>query len=92
MKNYFELKDNLYDFIEERLHESYSNLNKKKEYKEIQNKYIDFLQKIEKELSNNVELVEDFTSSEADLYTMQLQEAYKTGLKDSIYILIDKEL
>ena len=40
MKNNTNFENNVYDFIEERINESYTILNKNKEYKQIQDKYI----------------------------------------------------
>lgn len=91
MKNNTNFSNNVYDFIEERINESYTILNKNKEYKQIQDKYIKSLTDIRSNLSNNVEMLEEHASNEADLYTMQLQEAYKIGFKDSIRILTDKD-
>ena len=88
-----ELKENICDFIQERLHESYSRLNKNIEYKAMYEKHINVLEELEKELSNNVELselLESFCTAEIDLHALELEDAYKIGFLDSISILTDK--
>ena len=88
-----ELKENICDFIGERLHESYSRLNKKFEYKAMYEKHINVLEDLERKLSSNMELsklLEDFCTAEIDLHALELEDAYKIGFLDSICILSDK--
>lgn len=87
------LKDNICDFIEERLHESYSRLNKNIEYKSVYEKHINVLEDLESKLSNNTELLDlldNFCTAEIDLHALELEDAYKIGFLDSISILTDK--
>lgn len=92
MKDNTTFKNNVYDFIDERLNESWTKLNKDKEYKEKQYKYRKSLEELEEKLSDNIILVEDHTENEVELYTMQLHEAYKTGFRDSVQILMEADL
>ena len=82
------LIENLQDFIEERIQESYSKVSNKKDYKEQYQKF--------KELETNfIENLQDKTMIEnyynfrdirMDLDTRELQEAYLIGFKDSVII------
>ncbi len=83
MKNSTNLKENLQDFIEERLNESYTNIAHTKEYKEISSKHFEAFKKLKDELKNNTAVLEKYEEAEADLYYMQLKQAYLTGVKDS---------
>ena len=88
-----ELKENICDFIQERLHESYARLNKDIEYKAMYENHIKILEDLEKKLSNNVELsnlLDSFCTAEIDLHALELEDAYKIGFLDSISILTDK--
>ncbi len=82
MKDNTNLKENLQDFIEERLQESYENLVHTKEYKEILNKNTKLMESIT-DMTNDNELIEKYKKTEYDLYTIQLQQAYLIGFKDS---------
>lgn len=83
MKNNSNLKENLQDFIEERLNESYTNLSHTKEYKEISKKHFETFKNLKDELKNNTDILEKYEEAEANLYYMQLKQAYLTGFKDS---------
>ncbi len=91
MKNNTNLKENLQDFIEERLQESYENLVHTKEYKEILNKNTKLMESITDKANDN-ELIERYKKTEYDLYTVQLQQAYLTGFRDSNIILYNQNL
>lgn len=82
MKNNSNLKENLQDFIEERLNESYTNIVHTKEYKEISNKNANLMESITDKAKDN-NLIEEYKKTEYDMYEMQLQQAYLTGFKDS---------
>lgn len=83
MKNNSNLKENLQDFIEERLNESYTNLLHTKEYKKISNKHLEAFKNLKNEIENNTDILEKYEEAEANLYYMQLKQAYLTGFKDS---------
>ncbi len=83
MKNNSNLKENLQDFIEERLNESYTNILHTQEYKEMSNKYLETLKNLKEALNQNTEILQKYEEAEADLYYMQLKQAYLTGFKDS---------
>lgn len=87
MKNNTNLKENLQYFIEERLNESYTKLVHTKEYKEISNNHSEMFELLKNELKNNTKLLEKYEELEANLYYMQLKQAYLTGFKDSNIIL-----
>lgn len=86
MKNNSNLKENLQDFIDERLNESYTNIAQTKEYKEISNKNTNIMEQIKSKAKSN-ELIEAYKKTEYDMYDMQLKQAYLTGFKDSNIIL-----
>lgn len=86
MKNNSNLKENLQDFIDERLNESYSNIAQTKEYKELSNKNTNLMEQISNKTKSN-ELIEAYKKTEYDMYDMQLKQAYLTGFKDSNIIL-----
>ena len=56
MKNNTNLKENLQDFIEERLNESYTNLLHTKEYNKISNNYFELFDILKSKLKNNTNL------------------------------------
>jgi len=82
MKN--ELKENIENFIEERISTNYKKLIKNNEYKTIEKKYNDSFKKIESKLTKENDMLEDYKSNEYDLYDIQLIEAYKRGFIDSL--------
>ena len=86
MENKTNLKENLQDFIDERLNESYTNIVHTKEYKEISTKNANIMEQIINKTKNN-ELVEEYKKTEYDMYDMQLRQAYLTGFYDSNLIL-----
>lgn len=85
MENKTNLKENLQDFIEERLNESYTNIVHTKEYKEISNKNTKLIENITDKAKDN-KLIEEYKKTEYDMYEMQLQQAYLTGFRDSTMI------
>ncbi len=91
MKNSTNLKENLQDFIEERLNESYTNIAYTKEYKAISNKNANIMEKITDKIKDN-KLIEEYKKTEYDMYEMQLQQAYLTGIRDSNIILYNQNL
>ncbi len=82
MKNSTNLNEDLQDFIEERLNESYTNLIHSKEYKEISSKNTSLIESIA-DKTKDTDLIEEYKKTEYDMYEMQLQQAYLTGFKDS---------
>lgn len=78
--------ENLQNFIEERLNDSYTNIAQTKEYKETSMKNIALIEIIRDKTKNN-QLVEEYTKTLYDMYQLQLQQAYLTGFKDSNIIL-----
>lgn len=84
------LKENINDFIEERINESYTNLNKQGKYKKIKDSYYNAFENIINKLKDE-ELWEEYEKQEIDMYDMQIQEAYKTGFTDCIAVLSTKE-
>lgn len=87
MKNNEKLKNDLSDFIDERLNEAYSLIYIKKDYKEKHKDCIEyeknFTDKLSKELLENYYKLRDM---QMNLDTMELQQAYKIGVKDIIAI------
>ena len=69
------LKENLQDFITERLNQSYAQIVGNKSYSKI--------------ADQNFKL---FTETQFDMYTMQLEEAYKIGFRDSAKVFLNKNL
>lgn len=88
MKNSTNLQENLQDFIEERMQESYSIVTNKKNYQEQFNKYKllekEFINKLKDE--NMIENYHDFRNIRMDLNAQELQEAYLLGFRDSTII------
>lgn len=85
------LLNDIRDFVEERLNESYTRIVQSKDYKKIANEYSKLMTQIEKIVSN-VELTDRYKKVELDMYEMQLEQAYKTGFLDSIIIVLSKEI
>lgn len=85
MRSNTKLKENLQDFIEERLNESKSMVVKNKDYKKIEDKKITLLNTIKEKLQDE-KLIEEYRNIEFDVYQIQLQQAYLTGLIDSTII------
>lgn len=85
MENKTNLKENLQDFIEERLNESYTNIAHTKEYKEVSNRNTKLIENITDKAKDN-KLIEEYKKTEYDMYEMQLQQAYLTGFRDSTMI------
>ena len=90
MGNYT-LKTDADIFVERRLQESYTKVNNNKDYREICKKYFKLFEKIQEELSNKQDLWEQYETKEAEIYEMQLKEAYKTGFKDCMEIFRPKK-
>lgn len=86
-----ELQATINDFIDERLEESRSKISDTKEYQEILTNSYNLFDKIEA-IVNNTTLTDDYKSTESELSSMQLQEAYKIGFKDSITIFLCNEI
>ena len=66
MENKTNLKENLQDFIEERLNESYTNIVHTKEYKEISNKNTKLIESITDKAKDN-KLIEQYKKTEYDM-------------------------
>lgn len=90
MGNYT-LKTDADIFVEKRLQESYTKVNNNKDYREICKEYFKLFETIQKELSNKQDLWEQYETKEAEIYEMQLKQAYKTGFKDCMEIFIPKK-
>lgn len=88
MKNNTNLKENLQDFIEERIQESYSKVSNKKDYKEQYQRFKkleeSFIEKLQDKTM--IENYYNFRDIRMDLDNRELQEAYLIGFKDSILI------
>ena len=72
-------------FVSERLEENYSRLKNNNEYRKILSKYADLFEEIEQRV-NNEKITNAYKELEANLHTIQLEEAYKLGFKDSLKI------
>lgn len=93
MKNSM-LKTSIKEFIEERLTESYLRISKDKRYHKEKSEFLqeeaDFNVKLkEKNLLNEYERIKNKKYS---LDTFELEDAYKTGFKDSTNIYMNKDL
>ena len=88
MKNNTNLKENLQDFIEERIQESYSKVSNKKDYKEQYQRFKkleeSFIEKLQDKTM--IENYYNFRDIRMDLDNRELKEAYLIGFKDSILI------
>ncbi len=85
------LLDNINEFIEERLNESYTKTIHTKEYKETRDKCYAIFSNI-KNIINNKKLMSYYEEILIDMCTMQLEQAYKTGFKDSLILFSDKKI
>lgn len=85
------LQSNTDNFVEERLQSSYEEVTGKKEYKRIFKQYFMLFKKLQDELTNKEDLLEQYETTEAEVYEMQLKQAYKTGFKDCMEIFINKK-
>ena len=88
MKNNTNLKENLQDFIEERIQESYSKVSNKKDYKEQYQRFKELEESFIEKLQDKtmIENYYNFRDIRMDLDNRELQEAYLIGFKDSILI------
>lgn len=83
------LLEDVEEFIEERLNQSYSDLKNNSEYVKLEKDYDDIFKK----LTENIEekkIVEEYEKIKIDMYEMQLKQAYRSGFKDSIYLIFNK--
>ena len=83
------LLEDVEDFIEERLNQSYSDLKNNKEYVKLEIDYDDIFKK----LTENIEekkIVEAYEKIKIDMYEMQLKQAYRSGFKDRIYLIFNE--
>ena len=85
------LKENVQDFITERLNQSYTRIVENKSYYKIANQNSILFAEIENTIENT-DITEKYKETEFDMYTMQLEEAYKTGFRDSAKIFLNKIL
>lgn len=87
------LKSNIIDFIEQRLLESYMRVSQNKEYKEKKAEYVGQEEYFNSKLYENklLEDYEDIKGKKLYLDSLELEEAYKIGFKDSIKLLQEKE-
>lgn len=79
------------NFVEERLQASYKEVTRKKEYKRIFKQYFMLFKKLQDALANKEDLLEQYETQEAEVYEMQLKQAYKTGFKDCMEIFINRK-
>lgn len=86
MKKNDTLKENLYDFIEERLNQCYSDLRKNSEYKKLQEENNKIYDKIIEKVKDE-KLIEEYEKAKIHMQEMEINEAYKTGFKDSTILL-----
>lgn len=91
MKNNVKLETNVKDFLEERLQSSYEEVTSKREYKRVFKQYFMLFQKLQDGLADKEDLLEQYETKEAEVYEMQLKQAYKTGFKDCMEIFISKK-
>lgn len=91
MKNNVKLETNVNNFVEERLQSSYEEVTSKKEYKNIFKQYFMLFKRLQDVLTNRGDLLEQYETKEAEVYEMQLKQAYKTGFKDCMEIFINKK-
>ncbi len=92
MKNNETLQISINTFLEERLQESYQNVQQRHNYKEIEHQYYDVFQNVKNELIHKEELLEQYETLLAQMYEVQLKEAYCTGINDMRKIFFYKEL
>ena len=85
MLNKSRLFSNVNFFVSERLEENYNTLKNNIEYRKILSKYVDLFEEIEQRV-NNEKITNEYKEIEANLHTIQLEEAYKLGFKDSLII------
>ena len=83
------LLENVNDFIEERLIRSYNDLKTNKGYLKLEKNCEETLKKIATRLED-MKLIEDYENQKNDMYDIQLKQAYKTGFKDSIFMIFNK--
>lgn len=77
------------DFIEERLNQSYSDLKNNSEYVKLEKDYDAIFKKLTENIEEN-KIVEEYEKIKIDMYEMQLKQAYRSGFKDSIYLIFNK--
>lgn len=92
MRNKAKLQINVEEFIENRLQESYEKIQQRHDYQEIDNQYFQLFQKVKKELIYNQDLLEQYETLLAEMYEIQLKEAYCTGANDMAKLFLNKEL
>ena len=85
------LKENVQDFITERLNQSYTQIANNKSYSKIADEHCKLFAEIENTIQNT-DIIEQYKEAQYDMYTMQLEEAYKTGFKDSAKVFLNKSL
>lgn len=85
------LKEDVQDFITERLNQSYAQIARNKSYSKIADQHFKLFTEIENAISN-ADITEKYKEIQFDMYTMQLEEAYKTGFRDSAKVFLNKTL
>ena len=85
------LKENLQDFITERLNQSYAQIVGNKSYSKIADQNFKLFTEIENAIQNT-DITEKYKETQFDMYTMQLEEAYKIGFRDSAKVFLNKNL
>lgn len=88
MENNSNLKEDLKDFINERLNQNYKNLVSNKEYKKKEEECRDLVDKLNK--SFNIDLFELYRDKNNNIQYIELQQAYLAGFKDSNIIFNSK--
>ena len=83
------LLEDVEEFIEERLNQSYSDLKNNSEYVKLEEEYDAIFKKLTENIEEN-KIVEEYEKIKIDMYEMQLKQAYRSGFKDSIYLIFNK--
>lgn len=92
MRNKAKLQVIIEEFIENRLQESYQKIQQRHDYQEIDNQYFELFQKVKKELIYKQDLLEQYETLLAEVYEIQLKEAYCTGANDMEKLFLNKGL
>lgn len=85
------LTDNVNEFIQERINESYSKIMYRPEYRKVSEESSRLWKEIEDKI-NNEKLTDIYKSTQMDMYWIQLEEAYKIGFIDSLKIFLHKKI
>ena len=85
------LEDNINEFLQERINESYTKISHNPEYKELVQKkskiFNDIINRIKDE-----KLMLNYEEVQIDIYWKQLEQAYIRGFIDSLKIFLIKKM